>query len=150
MHYFGKSLKKGQSGELRFHQQYPILTRLNGRSHDFTHPTLGTIELKSDFYAPPKNFFIELRVASAKGDKPGGPFQALNNGTDWFVYQFMATKEQYWFNTKELCAWLELFKDKFPQRAVHNPGCVGFGLLIPINVLQSVAYANPIDSTTQS
>lgn len=147
MHYFGKSLARGQQGEELFHMKYPELTRTSGRKGDFTHPVTGLIELKSDFYSNPKNFFIETQVGyeGEEAPRPGGPYQALESNIPWFVYQFMMTKKEFWFKTEELCQWVTENGRLYKSSTVMNKKWAGFGLLIPIPVLSSITHACPIN-----
>jgi hypothetical protein len=147
MHYFGKSLAKGKAGEESFHLKHPTLIRTDGRKGDFAHVALGLIELKTDYYANPRNFFMEMEVAyeGEETARPGGPFQSQSHGVDWFVYQFAFTKVEYWFKTNELCEWLTLNKHLYKQSTVMNKKWAGFGLLIPIAVLSLESHACPIN-----
>lgn len=108
-HDFQKSLKRGQKGEAEFFSLFSdVLERLDGYTVDFRIKKSGkTVELKTDLYDPSKseNFFMER---FSYGDKPGGPWQSLDKGADYFVYFFPSSNLIYAWETKVLVAALDM------------------------------------------
>lgn len=126
-HIFSKSLKVGKRGEDTFYQMFKdSLIRLDGLESDFITKNNKTIELKTDFYNPKEtpNFFLERW---SRNSVDGGPWQALKKGSFYYIYFFIATKEIYIFETKELVDELNvLCKDSY-LIPVRNVGFVTLG-----------------------
>lgn len=140
VHDFQKSLKKGQKGESQFFELFnDVLERLDGYVADFKIKKNGkTIELKTDSWCPTKtpNFFIEVY---SYGDKPGGPFQALEKKVDYFVYYFPKTQLIYMWETKELVDALKpLLKNGYVFN-IKNTAHTTRGQLVKRELLEHIA-----------
>lgn len=138
MHIFKDSLAKGSAGEALFHQNMPHLKRLDGRKSDFIDEATGeTYELKTDSYdmdATP-NFFIEV-YSDLRRKKVGGPAQALDNGTTYWVYMFRKNRTMFIFKTVEL---VEALKDiKLPIVRIQNMSWVTTGMKVERNLLSNI------------
>lgn len=108
IHNFQKSRKIGRKAESEFHELFKDkVERLDGYAADFQVLRNGkTIELKTDSHDPCKlpNFFMERY---SYGEEPGGVWQALKKGTDYYVYWFPKTMEFYVYKVASLVAKLE-------------------------------------------
>lgn len=136
---FQKSLKIGQKAEAAFYELFKDkVERLDGYAADFKLlKNDKTIELKTDFYDPSKvpNFFIELY---SYDKEPGGPYQALKKGTDYYVYWFPITMELYCFKTSSLVAKLdELFPDPWLIN-IRNKNHTTRGYLVRRDLLDKI------------
>lgn len=141
-HDFSSSLAKGQAGEGLF-LSITKLKKLDGRRHDFIDEATGeTYELKTDSYdeTRTKNFFIELWSDYDRGTK-GGPEQALQHGSTYWVYLFPTNGVYYKFRTAELCKLLkELYKQhSFREVKIPNKTWTTVGALVPRELLSSIA-----------
>jgi len=107
-HNFQKSLKRGKKGEALFFDLFADkLEMADGYVYDMKVKRTGkTIELKTDSYdaAKTSNFFMERY---SYNDEPGGPWQSLKKGVDYYVYFFPNCNLIYCFKTKELVKELE-------------------------------------------
>jgi hypothetical protein len=130
-HNFNRSLIAGQQAEALFAASFPHLKRLSGYQSDFVNPRTGaTYELKADrrttIQTP--NIFIEILSNKVKGT-PGGPAQALKNGTDFWVYLF-ADQVAFIFNTKRLAAWVRTNEDKYRHINIANQDWTTTGIIV--------------------
>lgn len=139
MHNFSSSLKKGQIGEEFLLTKWPELQRLDGYVHDFKLSTGETLELKTDSYdhSKTKNFFFE-RWSNAAKHKPGGPYQALKNGTDLFAYLFMQNGFLYLFDTKKLVDTLEPIVADLKLIDISNKTWTTQGYKVPRALLKEI------------
>lgn len=107
---FQDQLKVGQKGEnLLVNVTHGAIAPLDGRTNDLKIvKTSLTIELKTDTFNMERtpNFFIE-RFSTDTGFEAGGPWQALEKGSDLFIYMFVVQGECFVFKTKELVEALE-------------------------------------------
>lgn len=120
IHNFGKSLKRGQAGEQEILQIFSALKKTDGRTGDMI-LNEQKVELKTDYYSAQQteNFFLERFSNKDKGTN-GGPWQALDHGCEYFLYYFIADKQGWCFNTKQLVSQLESFSDLKPIE-IKNP-----------------------------
>ena len=137
---FNNSLKEGQYGEELFAKKYEEkLERLDGLKNDFRVIKSGkTIELKGDYYDMNRtpNFFIER---FSYRNEIGGPWQALANNNDFFVYWFIKNKVEYIFKTKELVERLDKIVDNYELTSIQNIHHVTRGYKIPRTELEDIA-----------
>jgi hypothetical protein len=140
---FQKQKKVGDSGESEFVSFYkkekPIKSK--DRKIDFIIKSGRTIELKTDTYPMKKteNFFMELHSDSRK-ETLGGPWRALRDGVDFFVYYYQNDTIFFWFETKKLCNALDrIIKKESPVlKRVRNRGWDASGYIIPRDLLQGI------------
>lgn len=141
MHSFSSSLAKGQQAEALFLAARPDLKRLDGRKHDFVAPDGSTYELKGDQYdmSKTKNFFVEL-VSNSRKLSPGGPAQALKNGTKYWVYMYVKNKTYYIFDTVELVETIQnlLISEQLELRSIPNKKYATFGVKVPRKLLEHI------------
>ena len=138
-HDFRTSLKLGQQHEDVFLQAHPHLTRSPVRSYDFVTLKGEYVELKTDLYDPRQtvNFFFE-RYSDSEKQKPGGVWQALGNGANYFIYYYPKTGEYYTFQTRELCAVLNVIERHCKQVRVLNHAWITTGFLVKREDLEPI------------
>lgn len=143
-HNFKSSLAKGQQGELLLLNKLPFLVKLDGRRSDFVVGvdcalygldfTQGeTLELKTDYYQMDKtnNFFIEIWSDIDRG-APGGPMQAFQHGSTYWLYMYALNSKAFLFKTEELCKYIEAQdKNRWPSALVPNKSWTTMGYKIP-------------------
>ncbi len=127
---FKTQLKVGDSGELLVLNKYPlILYRLNANFADYIDEEGRIYELKTDTYPlSTGNFFIE-RWSDTEREKPGGPWQALANQVDIWLYLYLYDKVLYQVDdVPAFVAYLEaeILPSLKPIR-VYNRGYYGTG-----------------------
>lgn len=111
---FARDLKAGQAGEklfIKLAAKHGLeLTQTDGRAGDLLDNDGKLYELKTDSYDHGKtsNFFMELYSDVGSGKK-GGPWQALDNKCDYFVYFFSANNIAYIFSTEDLVRQLDAY-----------------------------------------
>jgi hypothetical protein len=136
---FQASLKKGQKAESEFYELFKDkVDRLDGYISDFKIIKNGkTIELKTDFHDPSKtlNFFMEKY---SYDDKAGGPYQALEKKSDYFVFFFPSTMEFFCYKVKALVKWLDKYYDNPYLLNVYNKGHVTKGFLVKRAELEDI------------
>lgn len=141
MHNFQSSLRKGQAGEELLLTLWPGLTKLDGRRSDFVTSEGETVELKTDSYTVEKtaNFFIEL-VSDLQRFKVGGPAQALNNKTTYWVYLYPASKVLYIFETDKLVKEIHklLLTEKLVPCLIPNKSWTTMGIKVPRELLSHI------------
>lgn len=133
IHSFAKSLAKGKLGEDLLNEVWPTLRRLDGRKADFVDTISGLrIELKSDSYNMEKtpNFFIEI-WSDIDRHKVGGPWQALEHGSDLWIYMFQANRTMFIFEVATLVATLEKLVDEYPRIEIPNKSWTTIGVKVP-------------------
>ncbi len=133
IHNFKHSLAIGQQGEAQLLLYMPELTKLDGRKADFINEQTGaTYELKTDSYDYNKtaNFFIET-ASDAELGKPGGPWQALEHGSTYWLYMFSRNKVLFTFKTLPLVQWLDTHPKKYPLISIPNKGWTTLGFKLP-------------------
>lgn len=134
MHNFRKSLAVGKVGEELFAKLHPELEALNGKGADFRHKETGELwEIKSDSYdmKDTANFFIEL-MRNDKTQAPGGPAQALEHGSKYWVCFFPKNMVTFTFETARLVEWLkgpEVLR--LPLKFIPNRGYNTVGVAVP-------------------
>lgn len=132
---FKEQLSLGQKGEDLFIKSYPYLQPVkgNGSTNDIILNDGSTIEIKTDFYSMLKtgNMFIE-RFGNLEKKIDGGPWKALKDKNDFFVYLFYPDKTFFWFNTKRLVEYLniEIKKGSVKSKLVRNQNYTTQGFAI--------------------
>lgn len=132
---FKEQLSQGQKGEELFINSYVYLQPVkgNGSTNDIVLNDGSTIEIKTDFYSMSKtqNMFME-RFGNLENKADGGPWKALKDKNDFFVYLFYQDKTFFWFNTKRLVEFLdsEIKKGNLQSKLVrnHNYTTQGFAI----------------------
>lgn len=136
---FKRDLAKGQKSELDFHKRYEhCLVRTDGRRGDFEVLKTGAvIELKSDYHDPrkTKNFFLER---FSYDDKPGGIWQSVDHGVEYFVYWFPVTGETFYFNAKKLLRKVIKLTRKMDLIDIKNENHVTRGYLVERELLRNL------------
>lgn len=139
---FKGQLRQGELGEmLYFKANEGRLKREDGRVSDFSCLTTGgSIELKSDFYSLEKtpNFFFE-RLSNEEKGTPGGPWSALAQGVETFVYFYVPSLTYFTFKTKELVEALEGIVASIPPTKVVNTNHVTVGFRVPRELLAGLS-----------
>ena len=140
---FQKQMAVGDRGEADFALHYKNLEPLKSSdlAFDFNLVTGATVELKTDDYSMSKtqNFFMET-VGDTKSGKLGGPFRALKDNVDYFIYYFIRDKTFFWFKPEQLCPKLEelIASGKYPVKEIQNRGWVTQGYAIPRKLLEPI------------
>jgi len=138
----------GDVGEQAFIKAYSNLgpVKSKDRAFDFHLKDGKTVELKSDSYAmeDTENFFMEI---SAHGGL-GGPYRALNDNVDFFIYYFLKNKTFFWFDTKKLCAKLDelILTKKYKIKSIRSTSWVVEGYTIPRSDLECVLQRKDVFS----
>jgi hypothetical protein len=134
LHNFRESLARGQRGEELFLSHFTDkVERLDGRTSDFVEIASGKrIELKSDFYdmRNTENFFFE-RYSDKVKKSPGGPWQALDKGSEIFIYVFVNNGCYFKFDTLKLVNKLNNLIPKLKAQEVLNRAWVTVGYKVP-------------------
>lgn len=86
---------------------------------------------KCDRYESP-NFFIE-HFSHHERKTLGGPFKALDDKCEWFLYYFTKTDSLYLFDTQKLVDFLLTNKDTLRYHKVYKSNATGF--IVPIVLL---------------
>lgn len=133
---FKKQLKVGAKGENIFLSLYPNLEKADGIKYDFT-MNGKTLELKTDTYSMTEtpNFFME-HLSDIKSGKFGGPWRALEDGVDYFVYMYLAQKQCFWFKPKPLVEFLDVYIRNVGYKVIRNRGWTSHGYTVPRESLE--------------
>lgn len=139
---FARDLKVGQNGERQFIElakKYGLaLTQTDGRKGDLLDEHGKLYELKTDSYdhSRTSNYFMEL-YSDVEAAKKGGPWQALENNCDYFVYFFSVNKIAYIFSTEDLVRQLDLYLklNSLPLVEIHNKAWTTVGVKVPRSAL---------------
>lgn len=140
IHSFKDSLAKGIEGERLIETFMPNLIRLAGRKADFADIGTGELyELKTDSYCMEKtpNFFIEL-WSDVDAGKPGGPAQALEHGSKYWMYLFSKQGILFVFETEALVEWLKTAAQTYPWKYIKNRSWTTVGIAVPRTALYSL------------
>jgi len=139
IHNFHASLKIGQAGELKFLAANPgKLEHLDGKIADFKILKNGkTIELKMDSYDPKatSNFFFEM---FSYDTRPGGAYQALSKGVDYFIYCFRQSMECFVFDTQTLVNELKRLYPNPKLINIRNVGHITQGFKVGRSELEHI------------
>lgn len=132
---FGTQLDIGNDGEADFQKYYHSLCpkKSHDRKIDFIFNTGKTVELKTDTYDMDKtpNFFMEMFGNTYDG-KIGGPWRAMQDSVNFFVYYFPKNKTFFWFDTVRLCKLLDqLVAAGLQPKEILNKGWKAMGYAVP-------------------
>jgi hypothetical protein len=131
---FKTQLRVGQVGEIVFHEaNCKDVIRLDGKEGDFEYRSDGSkLELKTDFWRmeDTPNMFIE-RYSNKEKQTPGGPYQALTHGCEWFVYFYVANLTYFKFNTQALVDRLDGLLPTLTPTDIVNKSHVTQGYRVP-------------------
>lgn len=122
MHDFKTSLAKGKQGEALLLTVMPQLEPLDGKRSDFIHKDTNELyELKSDQYdmRNTENFFIEL-YSDLDRKKVGGPAQALEHHSKYWIYMFVKNRVLFIFETELLVRRIEKIKSAYISINIQN------------------------------
>jgi hypothetical protein len=142
---FRQQLRVGDNGEADFVKYYKNLApkKSTNRKIDFYLGDGTTVELKTDSYDMNKtaNFFMELYSDMETG-AIGGPWRALRDELDFFVYYFPRNQTFFWFTTGLLVARIDLLisQHKYTLRTIRNKDWSGQGYTIPRELLEEVLF----------
>ncbi len=140
---FGRQLAVGNTGEELFKRCYSGLKPQKSvdRSADFILSDGKKVELKTDTYGmrDTENFFMEM-FGSIDGAKLGGPWRAMQDGVDYFVYHYIKDKTYFWFNTVTLCRELDnlIGAGQVVSKDIRNATWSSRGYLVPRPLLEPV------------
>lgn len=138
---FKAQMNIGDKGESDFMRFYADLKPVKSpdRAADFILSDGKTVELKTDTYGMDEtaNFFMEIFSDSRTGSI-GGPYRALKDNIDYFVYYFKKDGTFFWFDTKTLCDTMTLIGTKCKTRDIRNKGWTAQGHLVPREWLEVV------------
>lgn len=125
-HKWDTQLKKGTAGEKAFLKRWAgRVKKIPGTGSDYQVISGGKntgqkLELKTDYHGlKTGNFFVE-RYSKKQDKSPGGPWKALRDGSEIFVFQFINDKCEFWFRTKELVEWVEINCDESNLFQIQN------------------------------
>jgi hypothetical protein len=146
---FKDQLKVGNKGESSFLSCYESLgaKKSQNREYDF-YLTSGEhkdakVELKTDTYdmKDTRNFFMEILGSTADG-KLGGPWRAMQDGVDFFVYYYIRNGTFFWFRTDALCYFLDdlVASGHLLPREIKNKGWVTRGYIVPRDKLETIQF----------
>jgi len=95
-----------------------------------------------------ENFFIEQYGNNSRiPESLGGPWRALRDKLDFFVYLYIKDRTFYWFNPENFCKYLDRVIKKYPQKLIKNDGWTAVGYLIKRADVQHICLHK--DSFTQ-
>lgn len=129
---------------------WPGLEKLDGRKSDFRVIETGELlELKSDQYNMfnTDNFFIE-RFSNFDKKSPGGPWQALEHGSNIWVYMYRPNKVIFIFNTPALVAFLDQHLTEYKECLVKNTSWITVGYKVPRAALTHLYTERHLDVNT--
>ena len=147
---FGEQLSIGNLGEQDFLKYYKELSpkkSLDDKAIDFTLGDGKLVELKSDSYdlnlTP--NFFIEM-YGNVENSSFGGPFKAMKDKIDFFVYYFPKNKTFFWFDTVKLCYTAEkiILDLKLKPKYIRNKTWTTLGYAINRDSLKEILIKTDI------
>lgn len=146
---FDTQLEIGNNGESDFQRYYRALGPVKSldRSIDFILKDGQTVELKTDTYdmRNTPNFFMEM-FGDIVESKIGGPWRAMQDDVDFFVYYFPKNRTFFWFRTSTLCKHLDsiIARGQLNPKEIRNKGWSARGYAIPRQDLVSVIYKQDI------
>ena len=87
------------------------------------------------------NFFMEL-FGDAQEGKMGGPWRAMQDGLDYFVYYFPKNKTFFWFKPVELCTRLDnlVAKMGLKPKEIKNKTWSTIGYAVPREMLADIEH----------
>ena len=76
------------------------------------------------------NFFME-HLSDIKSGKLGGPWRALQDNVDYFVYMYLAERKCFWFKPKPLVEFLNTYIKTKSYKVIRNRGWSSHGYTVP-------------------
>jgi hypothetical protein len=133
---FQSDLNKGVLGEQLFLKLFRHVQQLDGRKGDLAVDG-HKIELKCDFYglAKSQNFFME-RYGAVETLTDGGPWKALKDGCEYFVYFYAHDFTGYVWRTTDLVKQLEELTKALTPVEVRNKSWTTIGYKVPRSSLR--------------
>lgn len=118
---FYEQLKVGELGENDFRNYYPQLQPHKPKdfAKDFILYDGSSLELKTDTYDTHSSDSFALERWC--GEKPGGPWRALQDRIDYFCYYFKRHSVFFWFNSQAICERANDYIRRFDPRLIHIP-----------------------------
>jgi hypothetical protein len=116
------------------------IEKLDGFKSDFRCLETGQgIEIKTDYWAMSNtvNFFME-HYSDKNKQTPGGPYQALANGSNIFVYFYIKDMTFFKFETPKLVDALNDIIKTIPPTDVKNSTYVTQGYRVPRHLLKDI------------
>ena len=136
MYNWKEQLDIGDDGERLFLNTYEGAKKSEDRKYDFS---IGdtTIELKTDnwWMKDTPNFFME-EFGNEEKQALGGPWRAVRDGIDFFVYLFIKDGVFFWFDPKRLKRLLEMRKKDMKVKRIWNHGYNATGYLVDRNSIK--------------
>jgi len=146
---FEEQLKLGKEGELKFAELYPCFKYNNDKdvmAPDFVHKETGSIaEVKydnsvralKDKNGNQLNFFVEQYSNHAEMTL-GGPFRAVEEGVDYYVYMFKQPFRIFIFDAckfRDMAAEL-IYSGLYKECFIKNKGWWTSGFPLPIEMFK--------------
>lgn len=130
--HFGEQFNFGNKGESDFLKYYKAI-KSSDRAYDFI-LNKETVEIKTESRTLEQtpNFFIE-RYSDIDKLKPGGPWQSIN--TNYFIYYFINDKTFFWFKSKELCSFLDIWIETQKPIYIKNRTYTSVGFKVPRDIV---------------
>lgn len=135
---FKEQLIVGNKGEKIFLELYPEAKKEDTKKYDFSFRG-KTVELKTDTYSMEEtgNFFME-HIADIKTGKVGGPWRALEDNVDYFVYMFLQEKCCFWFEPKPLVEYLDKYIKTVGYKTIRNKAWTSRGYTLPRELVENL------------
>lgn len=128
---FKKQLDVGNIGEQLFLDTYEGAVKSTDLKYDFL---IGDtkVELKTDSWRmeDTPNFFME-KISNSNKNSIGGPYRAMQDNIDFFVYLFIKDNVFFWFDSKRLCRTLDRLTKNMKYHKIWNRSYDTLGHLIP-------------------
>lgn len=129
MHSFRRSLKRGSTGEFRFHAMHPTLIRTDGKVEDFKTLNGKLVELKTESRSTLETPNIAVEMQSSE-KRPGALQRAVDDNIDYIVYLF-ANDLYFCYNPKKLLEYVLAAKVKYRHVDIPNKGYTSVVVLVP-------------------
>jgi len=154
---FQKQLEMGKEGEEKFAELYPCFNYNNDKdvmAPDFVHKETGSVaEVKYDDSARAKkdengnqlNFFVE-QFSNTKALTLGGPFRAVEEGVDYYVYMFKSPFRIFIHDAvkfRDIASDL-IYNGKYKQCFIKNKGWWTSGFPLPIKAFEEARVEGDI------
>jgi len=154
---FNKQLTIGKEGEEKFAELYPCFNYNNDKdvmAPDFVHKETGSIaEVKYDDSSRARkdenghqlNFFVE-QYSNHKEMTLGGPFRAVQEGVDYYVYMFKSPFRIFLYDAckfRDIAAQL-IWSNKYKECFIKNKGWWTSGYPLSIRAFESARVEGDI------
>jgi hypothetical protein len=140
---FGQQKSIGDKGENKiYHFLHDHDLNVEKISFDYNNPGNGdllirgrtknyVIEVKTDLYVKPRNFFLE----TSSNHESGTPGCIEASKSDFLFYYFINERELYIFKTSNLKKWLARNKAVFINKNVKNKGYTTRGIPVDKRII---------------